>query len=70
MGEQILRTIQIKSTIPDHEYTELCNLMEKQGVFKACGSCDDKWIMVQFDDEIDYLAWLTAMGITKAEGAL
>ena len=70
MGEQILRTIKLKDSTPDNKYTEFCNLVEKQGVFKACGSCDDKWIMVQFDDEVDYLAWLTHMGLTKAEGAL
>jgi len=61
----IIKTIQLKNDTPDHVYTQMCNVTETQGIFKACGNCDDKWIMVQFEDEISYVAWLVAMGIVK-----
>ena len=63
----IITTIQIKKDTPDHLYTAFCNKVEEQGIFKACGSCVDKWIMVEFKDEFDQLAWMTAMGITAVK---
>jgi hypothetical protein len=57
----ITNTIKLKESSTDADYTKLCNLMEKQGVFKACGSCDDRWIMGVWEDELDYTAWALAM---------
>ena len=56
----ILKKIQLKPDTTDSEYAEFCNLCEKQGIFRACGSCDDKWIIVQFEDEVDMAAWLVS----------
>ena len=57
----IIRQIRLKEDIPDNKYTEFCNIAEKQGIFVACGSPDDKWINLRFEDELDYLAWVIAM---------
>lgn len=57
----ILKTIKLKEDTPDKTYTEFCNLCERQGVFRACGNCDDKWIMVNFENELDYLAWIFSL---------
>ena len=35
-------------------------MTQRQGIFKACGNPDKKWIMVQFGSEIDYMAWAVA----------
>ncbi len=59
----IIRKIGLNKEIPNKIYTELCNICERQGVFMACGSPEDKWIQVQFENEVAYLAWLTAMGL-------
>lgn len=61
----IRKKITLKKNVKDHEYTALCNRMEKQGVFLTCGSPDDKWIIGQWEDEIDFFAWSVSMGIAK-----
>ena len=58
----ITKRIDLKPTTTDSQYTEICNLMTKQGVFMACGNCEEKWIMGSWEDEIDFLAWSIAMG--------
>ena len=60
-GNMFLKKIVLKPETKDHIYTSLCNKMEKQGVFKACGSCDDKWIIGQWEDVVDFFAWCVAM---------
>ena len=60
----IIRQVRLKEDTPDKIYTAFCNLMERQGVFVACGSPDDKWINLRFENELDYLAWMIAMGET------
>jgi hypothetical protein len=52
--------IKIKQNTPDRTYTKLCNRMTKQKVFVACGNCDDKWIIGEWEDVVDYLAWYCA----------
>lgn len=59
--------IKLKNKTSDNDYTQLCNKTENQGIFVACGNCDDKWIMLRFDNNIDYLAWLTAAGIVSCK---
>lgn len=56
-----IKKIVLKPETQDHIYTKICNRMEKQGVFMACGNCDDKWIMGKWDDEVDFFAWCVAM---------
>ena len=46
-------------------YTNLCNKMERQGNFVACGSGDDKWIIGKWKDGLDFAAWLVANGLLK-----
>ena len=60
------KQIVLKQATQDRVYTKLCNIMEKQGVFMACGSCDDKWVMGKWENEIDFLAWCVAMGMGMA----
>jgi len=57
------KKITLKPATQNHIYTTLCNKMEEQGVFIACGSCDDKWIKGKWEDEVDFLAWCVAMGM-------
>jgi len=38
----VIKRIGLKPETKDVDYTKICNLMEKQGVFVSCGSCDDK----------------------------
>lgn len=62
----IVRQIKLKPETPDKVYREFVEKTEKQGVFVACGSPDDKWINVKFDDEADCLAWMVTMGLATA----
>jgi len=57
--------IKLKPTTKDQVYTELCNTMEQQKVFVGCGNCDEKWVIGQWEDEMDFLAWSVAMGLCK-----
>jgi hypothetical protein len=60
-GENMITiTIILNPETEDRIYTELCDKMERQGVLRACGSCDDKWVMGKWDSEEDYLAWYLA----------
>ena len=61
----IMKRIDLKSETKDADYTTLCNTMTKQGVFKACGNCDEKWVIGKWEDDIDFLAWSVAMGLGK-----
>ncbi len=56
----IIKQINLKPDCPDEVYTEFCEMTQRQGVFKACGNPDEKWIMVQFETEIDYISWAVA----------
>ena len=55
------KQITLKPDTPDATYTAMCNMMEKQGVFVACGSQNDKWIIGNWDNEEDYFAWIVAL---------
>ena len=57
------KQIVLKPETKDNIYTELCNTMERQGVFLSCGSCDDKWVIGKWEDGIDFMAWCVAMGL-------
>ena len=59
------KKINLKPETPDSAYTKMCNFMEKQGVFVACGSCDEKWIIGKWEDELDFLAWYSALAGAK-----
>ncbi len=65
----ILKQINLKPETPDEVYKDFCEMVQAQGVFKACGNPDEKWIMVQFEDEVDYFAWVLAtfMGLDIKE---
>lgn len=52
------KQIKLKPETPDSTYTDLCDIMQKQDVFVACGSCDDKWILGKWENEMDFAAWL------------
>jgi len=60
---EIKRIIQLNLDTPDSIYTDICNIMENQGVFVRCGSPDDKWIEGKWPDEEAYMAWLAAIGV-------
>ena len=62
----IIKKIILKPSASDKTYTEMCNLMEKQGVFVSCGSPNDKWILGKWDNEIDFMAWCVALSEAKA----
>ena len=63
----IVRKITLKSETTDKTYRELIETAEAQGIFVACGNCDDKWIIAKFENGLDYLAWLVAMGFAEME---
>jgi hypothetical protein len=56
----VLQKLTLKKSTTDIEYTRLCNFAEKQGIFRACGNCEEKWILLHFETDTDYLAWLIA----------
>jgi len=62
-----IRQIVLKKDTPDAVFTFLCETMTERGVFRACGSCDDKWIIGIWENESDYLAWATALAIFSKE---
>jgi len=55
------RTINLKKGTPTKTYTDFCNKAEKDGVFVACGNPDNMWIMVRFDNEISFKAWIVTL---------
>jgi len=57
----MLKIITLKSDTSDKIYKDLCETMERQGVFAGCGSPDDKWVCGRWENDIDFLAWLTVM---------
>ena len=57
------RTINLKKGTPTKTYTAFCNKAEEDSVFMACGSPDDMWIMVRFEDEISFKAWIMALSV-------
>jgi hypothetical protein len=57
----LIKRINLKNDIPDNEYTSMCNKIDKQGKLRGCGNCDDKFVIVSFEDEIDFAAWMIAM---------
>jgi len=64
----MIKKIKLKENTTDKEYTKLCNELEKLGKFVSCGSCDDKWIIADFEDPIDFLAFCVAkVGRNKRE---
>lgn len=58
----MLKKINLSSKLTETQYTALCNKLEKQGIFRQCGSCDDKRIIVGFENEADFVAWCVAVG--------
>lgn len=42
----------------DKFYTNICNIAEKEKVFKACGNLENKWVMLRFEDVDDYVTFL------------
>jgi len=57
------RTINLKKGTSIKIYTAFCNKAEKDGCFVACGSPDEMWIMVRFEDEISFKAWIVSLCI-------
>jgi hypothetical protein len=54
----VMKKMILRKEIPDNEYTRICNLAEKQGVFVSCGDIKDKWILLNFKHELDFLVWI------------
>ena len=48
------------------EYQLMIEVAKRDGVFKACGSPDDPWVMLKFDTEQE--AYLSAVSISKKPG--
>ena len=65
MTESVTKVITLKENTPDEVYSRFVDLAKKQGVFKACGNPDEKWIMVKFDNEVECLAWMVGMGLAQ-----
>ena len=59
--KEFKRTITLKKDTPLKTYTDFCNKAEKDGCFVACGSPDNMWIMVGFDNEASFQAWIVAL---------
>jgi hypothetical protein len=59
----ITKKITLKPETTNAEYTHLCNLYDKKGMLRACGSPEQKWMILSFEDGMDYLAWLVANGM-------
>lgn len=59
----IRKQITLKPETPDSEYTRICNIFDKDKRLVSCGSPDNKWMIVDFEDELDYMAFLVATGM-------
>jgi len=57
--------IKIELECTDKQYTRLCNQAEKDGIFKACGNPDKKWLMLRFVNELQKNEWLEKMDNNK-----
>ena len=56
-----MRKIQLKKNTKLKTYTAFCNQAEKDKCFVACGSPEDMWIMVSFETETDFKAWIVSL---------
>ena len=63
----IIKKICFSKNMSNIDYKKFVEMTERQGIFKACGNTEDKWVMVKFEDELDESAWLVAMGLAKAK---
>jgi len=52
----MVRKITIKAL--DEIWLDFIEDIKCQGVFVACGNCDEKWATVKFDDEFEYEKWM------------
>jgi hypothetical protein len=50
--------VKIDFECSDRDFTRLCEQAEKDGVYKACGNPDKKWIMLRFETELQKIHWL------------
>lgn len=57
------RTINLKKGTSKKTYTAFCNKAEKDGCLVACGNPDEMWIMVRFEDEISFKAWIVSLAV-------
>jgi len=46
----------------DPEYKKLIKMAKKDKVFKACGNPDDPWVILKFETEPEFNAWLWIRG--------
>ena len=57
------KMIKLKKGTPQKTYTAFCNQAEKDGCFVASGTPDDMWILVRFEDEISFKAWIVSLAV-------
>ena len=64
---RLIKKIMLKKGIKEKEVTKISNMFEKWGKFLENGKDDngDYYIVAQFDDAMDYLAFLVFIGKTK-----
>lgn len=63
-SEGIIRQIHLKQGTPEHIFTALCNKMEEHGKFLSSHYEADETpvIICQFDDILDFVAMMVALG--------
>ena len=58
----MIKNIFLKQDVTETQFTKYCNKCEKDGVFVGSGYLGDKkWIKVNFENEIDFKAWVVAL---------
>jgi len=55
---KIIRKITLPPDTPDALYKAFIEMCEYDGVFDSCGFPDNKWVMVKFESEMDFRAWM------------
>ncbi len=58
----MIRKFKLKNDLPEAEYTGICNEFARHEKLVACGPPDDKWMITDFEDGIDFFAFCIAKG--------
>ena len=63
INKSFMKQINLKKGTKLKTYTSFCNQAEKDECFVSCGSPEDMWIMVRFEDEIAFNAWIVSLAV-------
>ena len=63
----IIKKVTLNPDTPDEIYTEFGEMMQEDGVFKACGNPDNKWVMGRWKSEEQFNEWMNGFTVVRMD---